>query len=191
MKFGALVEDGQPVGEAVRVRQPGELLAAIFAQHADGVGTALMAVGHLRHHLPALAADRGEHPGVRLRLAVETKNRAVLRSGNQRHNIVNKRAAFPQTTADLGHAAVVDPRDQHRVYLDQHSRGGQPADSFKLAGNQDLPGFPAAVAFAVEPQPGIDLPGDIGIQGIDGHRDVIHADLQQAIDRVGQHQPVG
>ncbi len=79
MKFCALVEDGQPVGEAVRVRQPGELLAAIFAQHADGVGTALVAVGHLRHHLPALAADRGEHPGVRLRLAVETKDRAVLR----------------------------------------------------------------------------------------------------------------
>ena len=129
MKFGALVEDGQPVGEAVRVRQPGELLAAVFAQHADGVGAALVAVGHLRHHLPnALAADRGEHPGVRLRLAVETKDRAVLRSGNQRHNIVNKRAAFPQTTADLGHAAVVDPRISTEFILTS-TPGGQPADS--------------------------------------------------------------
>lgn len=79
-----------------------------------------MAVGHLRHHFAAAAAGGGEHFGIRLRLAVKTENRAVLRSGDQRHNIVNKSAAGLQPTADVGHAAVVNPRDQHRVYLHQH-----------------------------------------------------------------------
>ncbi len=138
MKFGALMEDGQPVGEAVRVRKLGKLLAAVFAQHADGVGAALVAMRHLRHRGPALAADRGEHPGVRLWLAVEAKDRAVLRSGNQRHNIVNKCAAFPQTMADLGHAAVVDPGISTEFILTS-----TPAlvslRTLQLAGYQDLP----------------------------------------------------
>ena len=104
-----------------------------------------------RHWWQWVICGIGERLGVRLRLAVEAKHRAVLRPGDQRHNIMDKRAAGPQRAAHVGHAAIVDTGDQHRIYFHQHAFGGQPAYALKLTGNQDLSRFAPAVAFAVQP----------------------------------------
>ena len=151
MQLRALVQNRQPGREALRGRKLGKLLAAVFAKHPDGVGAALVAVGHLRHHFSAPAAGGGKRLCVRLRLAVEAKHRAVLRPGDQRHNIMDKRAAGPQRAAHVGHAAIVDPGDQHRIYFHQHALCGQPAHALQLTSNQNLSRFASAVALAVQP----------------------------------------
>ncbi len=101
MQLRAAVERWQPGVAATHRRVSAQTAGCDLPQHTDGIGAALLAVGHLRHHLAALFPDAGYHRGIRLRLAIQTKYRAVFGAGNQRHNIMNKRTAGTQFAADV------------------------------------------------------------------------------------------
>ena len=115
----------------------GELLAAILAEQADRVGAALAAMAHqLRAAFEPVLQGLQLHRR-RAALAGQAEMRAVRRIGDQRHDVVQEGAARLHPAVDLDQVLVVDPRDHHRVDLDQDAARGQHFEAEHLPLVQD------------------------------------------------------
>ena len=110
-----------------------ELGAAVLAEQADRVGAALAAMTHHVHLAFAAVLQRLELLRRRTALAGETEHRAVLRRRDQRHDVVQERAARFDRPIDLDQVLIVDARDHHRVDLAENAARGQHLEAQQLA----------------------------------------------------------
>ena len=58
-------------------------------------------------------------------LAVQAEHRAVLRRGNERHDVVQEGAARFDRFVHLDQMLVVDAGNHHRIHFAQNAGGGQ------------------------------------------------------------------
>ncbi len=108
-------------------------------------------------------------------LTGQTIKGPMLGCGDERHAVVQEGPLGADDLRDLGKVHIIDPRDQHRVDLDQDTPGNQALESLLLLFNQDLcscaPTYPAMFP----KDPGIDLSADVRVETIDGDRHVLDA----------------
>ena len=110
--------------------------------------------------------------------------------GDQRHDVVQERAARLDGLVHLDEVLVVDARDHHRVDLAQNAALGQHLEAAHLVLRQDLGGLTAEDALAVPEDPRIDLRADVRIDHVDGDRDVIDIVFGDRVDMLGQREAV-
>ena len=183
-----------PVHRHGRNLVQGEFRAAILAQHPHGIGPALLAVVH--HPGPAALAgagllQRAHLLGGRFGLPSETVIGAVLRAGDQRHDVVQKRALGLDDPVDFVEVLVVDARNQHRVDLHQHAALDQHLQAFLLLGDENFRRLAAPNAAMVPENPGINPRADVGVHTVDRDGDVTDAVFDQLLHLFRQRQPVG
>ncbi len=186
---------GQVVGDLAGIGLRAELLAAVLPQQPDRVGPALAAVAH-HVHLGTVVAraailQRLELLRSRPALPGQAVVGAVLGRGHQRHHVVQERAHALDRPGDLDQVLVVDPGDHHRVDLTEDLALGQRGQPFQLPLGQDLRRLRTGVALATEGDPRVDPRSDLGVGHVDGDRDVVDAELFDAIDVVDEGEAVG
>ena len=168
-----------------------EFSRAILAEQADGIGAALAAVAHHVHVAFAGILQRLQLLRGRAALAVEAEVGAVLGFRDQRHDVVQERAARLDRLVDLDQVLVVDARDHHRIDLGENAGRGQQLQTFELALGQDLGGIAALPALVLVEDPRIDLLADFRIDHVDGDRDVIDVVILDHRHQLGQRQTIG
>ncbi|OIQ77205.1 hypothetical protein GALL_411010 [mine drainage metagenome] len=168
-----------------------ELPAAVLAQQAHRIGTALAAVAH-----QVGAAHAGILHCLQLRsagaaLAGESKHGSVFGFGNQRHDVVQKGTALLDFAVDIDQVRVVDARNQHRVDFGEHTARREHLQPQHLALVQDFCGFKAGDAAVVPEDPRVNLLTHRRVHHVDGDGDVVHVVFADFVDIVRQCQAVG
>ena len=169
----------------------GELVTTVLAQQAHRVGAALAAVPHQLHVAFALVLKRLQLLRGRAALAGQAEMGAVRRVGDQRHDVVQERAARLDLAVDVQQVLVVDAGDHHRVDLRQDAGVAQHFQAQHLAFVQDARRFDPGPALVVVEDPRVDVLTDFRIDHVDGDRDVVDVQALQAVDIVRQRQTVG
>ncbi len=115
----------------------------------------------------------------------------VLRRRDERDEVHQERPLPPDRPHHLRQVRVVHPGDHHRVDLDQHPPGDQPADPLELPLREDPRRLAPAHLPPVADDPGVDPLADLGVGHVDGDRHVAHPGRHQPVDVVGEREAVG
>ncbi len=149
----------------------------VVAEHADGVGAAALAVGHLGDVGLGVAAGGSDFGRVG---GAEFAERGAFHRV-QRQVVHGVSAQFGGEAGDVGDAVQGDAGDEDGVDLDRDAAGFESGDGRLLAGDDQLPGRAAAQDFAAVAHPPVDLSGNVGVDGVHGDGDVADAQLGDRI----------
>ena len=75
--------------------------------------------------------------------------------------------------ATSGRCSIVDPRDDHRVDLAEDAELDRPGEPGQLPIDQDARCLDAVQPARPPEDPGVDAGRDLGIEGVDGHGQVV------------------
>ena len=163
-----------------------ELRAAVLAEQAHRVGAALAAMPHHVHLAFAAVLQRFQFLRRRTTLAGETEHGAMLRRRDQRHDVVQERAARFHRLVDFDQVLVVDARDHDRIDLAQDAALGEHLQALQLAVGEQLRRLDAGIALVLPEHPGINFRADLRIDHVDGDGDVVDVEARDGVDVIGQ-----
>src|SRR6266536_1233853 len=169
----------------------GELGAAIFAEQTHGIGATLAAVAHHVHLAFAAVLQRFQLLRRRTTLSRQPEDGAVLRRGDQRHDVVQKCAARLYRPVHFHQVLIVHTGNHDRIHFAQDSSGRQHLKSLQLPFGEYPCAFHAGVPLVFVEHPRIDLGADLRVNHVDSDGYVIDFEALDGFDVIGKHEPVG
>ena len=134
---------------------------------------------------------RLEFSGAGATLAGQAEHGAVFCLADQRHDVVQKGAAFLHLAVHFHQVLVIDAGDQYRVDFGEHAACREHLQAQHLALVQNLCRCHAGDALVLPEYPRVNLCTNQRIDRIDGDGDMVHLVFADFIDPVRQRQAVG